>query len=308
MIKPGVAKMSLNVMANLKNPLDLNIVPVGLEYSNYKRFRSDLLVKFGPAFKPAQVVEGNFDQGNAKAVRAIRDMVRKHLTEEVVHIEEQQFYDAFQTSREVAEPVMLESLKLKSGHYEEFQAFKRFVEKADSELKKDENRGQEFIDLTAEYEKLKNEHLLFEDEIRAYENKSYNKAWRTLALGLLWPIYALGFALNVLPMRITESFVSKNIKDPHFVSSIRVAVGAFAYLFYFIILGTTLALVFNFWLALLIISTTIMLGLFSLRYFEWMRSFGNYRRIEKLDTKIKDAFFNKRGKLLSLIKELTQTV
>ena len=70
------------------------IQPIGVEYSDYFRFRNKVLVKFGKPANVTEFLEEHSDEPMPVAMQHMRELLTKRLAEEIVYIPDDEDYDA----------------------------------------------------------------------------------------------------------------------------------------------------------------------------------------------------------------------
>ena len=86
-IKTGAARIALGAEAENDFKLGVQIVTVGLNYSNPHRFQSDLFINIDESIKVAEFQE-RYKQDAFQAVNDLTDEIRIHLEKQVVAIED----------------------------------------------------------------------------------------------------------------------------------------------------------------------------------------------------------------------------
>ncbi len=85
-LRTGAARIALGAEAAHDYGLDLQIIPVGLNFVNRDKFLSSVLVRFGEPIHVADFAEQHREQPR-EAVRALTDVLQRRLREEATHIE-----------------------------------------------------------------------------------------------------------------------------------------------------------------------------------------------------------------------------
>lgn len=105
---------------------------------------------------------------------------------------------------------------------------------------------------TLQYRAIKEEHSISDSALASLSSKSFSK-WKWL----WFPLYILGFLMDWIPGTITKHLTHKIVKEAQFLSAIRMVLGMFIFLIYFLIVSTIL----NIWIGEWILSLAIILGL-----------------------------------------------
>ncbi len=85
---------------------DINIVPLGINYSHYHKAGARLIVNFG---KPISVLpyRADYEANPHRTMTALRDKVRTALSQEVIHLERKDANNAFEAEAEFFIPFFL---------------------------------------------------------------------------------------------------------------------------------------------------------------------------------------------------------
>jgi glycerol-3-phosphate O-acyltransferase/dihydroxyacetone phosphate acyltransferase len=84
-VKTGAARMALELEHRHGGKLGLQIVPVGINLSAKNKYRSDVLVNFGMAIRPAEFL-GGYPERKKECINALNAEIEKHIQELILHI------------------------------------------------------------------------------------------------------------------------------------------------------------------------------------------------------------------------------
>lgn len=298
-IKTGPARIAFGAEEANNFELDLQIIPIGLEYSDYVDFRSNMLINYGKAI-PASQYKELYKKDAVAAVNKFRSDIKNGLSEVIIDIEDLELYPSLMALENLCLKTVREHLKLKNSHFNRYKAFKYFTEKVE-ELKNTKSK---------EIESLKSKALEYAQEVENCEIKdkyfdlqSRSTFFANLVLVLSFPLFLVGFILIGLPFLLIKRFVDKKIKDPHFKSSIKVAFGAFGYLFYFILMFVIVALTVNALTGLFVLIASFVFGFIALQYSDLYRKTKQVQKIKNLPRQNLNRLVKQREDLIPLIKE-----
>ena len=236
-LKKGVSRMVFGAMET--NELNnLTVVPVGVNYSNPSRFRSTVFFNVGKPIKLIDYMEA-YKQAPAKTMnqflydlaprmKELTIHINYHRSEKIIsHIEEIYKYDFFKKEKlnfKDLEHGFIFSTKVVDviNHAEESQPEKVIA----------------LLEKTTPYF----------SELKKYGIKDWlinpDKQWAVsyilLVLRLLFiiitlPIYFTGLIASYLPYKLTHAITSKKVRVIEFKASFNMGIGAFMFLFYYII-------------------------------------------------------------------------
>jgi 1-acyl-sn-glycerol-3-phosphate acyltransferase len=84
-VKTGAARMALELEYRHGGRLGLQIVPVGLNLSAKNKYRSEALVNFGPAIRPAEYLEG-YPERKKECINALNAEIEKRIQQLILHV------------------------------------------------------------------------------------------------------------------------------------------------------------------------------------------------------------------------------
>lgn len=257
-LKKGVARLAFGTLENKGKELDVQIVPLGIEYGAFNLFRSDLLLNFG---KPIKIQEylATYEQNPALGITSCVRGIHSGLSEIMIDIKSQSLVELCGKSRYIATTLMLAKLGEKSTLQNEFFAYQTLVKKL-IEIEKDhqkklDNLGKVSQEFSAACAK---QGLRIDVHEKAANNLSMQAAY-AIALILLFPIALLGTILNGIPAYLIHEFVKNKVKDIHFKSSILFFLGIFTIPIFWLFEYLTLALLMQDWVTSLLLFPTVVL-------------------------------------------------
>jgi 1-acyl-sn-glycerol-3-phosphate acyltransferase len=275
-LKKGICRVAFQSDEATGFTLNIKLMPVGIEYSNYTRFRQVLTVVYG---KPIEVSEfyDLYKVSPERALNELRSKLSNEMKNNMVHIESEEDYEAIDELR-----------SLINGKYsDDIKSPKFFRDRA---LISKINLLR--ISNQSIYEKICHLSLMVKKRAkdlninyRLLEKKKHPLGWLIIGLtGLLitFPLYLYGNIFNLTFLEVPNMQIKK-IRDPQFHSSIRYGLSlalAFVFLPIYLILS---AIIFaSWWIGFLIFLTLPLSGLFAWNYYlQFQRIMGGFR-IRKL--------------------------
>jgi 1-acyl-sn-glycerol-3-phosphate acyltransferase len=99
MLKKGICRIAFQAEEATDFKLDIKIIPVGIEFSNYTRFRQVLTVVYG---KPIEVSSFNklYSVAPQKAIIELKNLLSDNMKEIMVHIDSEEDYEAIDELRD----------------------------------------------------------------------------------------------------------------------------------------------------------------------------------------------------------------
>jgi 1-acyl-sn-glycerol-3-phosphate acyltransferase len=296
----GIFRMAFKAQEDYGTDPGVKIVPVGLDYGHYQKFRSTLLINYG---KPVEVSEYYqlYAENNALGINALRDRLSEEMKKYMIHIPSEANYGLYMDLRIVYNDSMREKLGISSHRlWDKFKADQEMISVLNAYEEKHPEKVEIMNSKMQEYMKGLNE-LKLRDWVLKKKRYSYLiMLLHILGLILFFPLFLVGIAENYLPYKMPLFFTSK-IKDPQFVGTFKYGLGLVFFILYYLIL-TILILIFVpfWWLKLIGILTLPFTGQFAFNYFI---------SVKKLRARCRYNFFSlRKNKKLQALQKLRQEI
>lgn len=306
-LKKGIARIAFQAEERNNFSLDIQVVPVGLDYSHYINFGSDLMVRFGDPF-PISDFKELYQENEQKGMNAFMQELKERMVPQMLNIDDSDYYDEIEALKDIYIQHLLALRKLKDNH-------KDIVEKSQlitNKLIKLKN------DKFEEFEKLGKTALGIKDAVKEMGLRNWVPArkrhyWleiilNTMGLLVLFPFFVYGFITNFLPFYIPV-LASMKIKDPQFVSSIRFAVAMVTFLLFYTTYLILLLIFVNPWILGLGIFVSIFLfGILSFRYFVGVKKTFAMLKVSIWKLRKNDAWMNLKYNWNNTVDKLSKYI
>lgn len=224
-LKKGLMRIAFHVAEKHNFDIDLQIVPVGIYYSNYFNYRTKLLVNFG---KPLLIKDykQKFEENNQAAIVALKKDMREAMIPLAIHIKNKDFYDEYEASRDIFDFYIAnnENLNLKN-QIDKFKIDKEIISILDDFHENHQEKFTEFSLKIKDYvQKIKN--LKIKDYLFDKKISAFSILGNVLLSIILLPLNLLGFINFAIPLGLPE-FLVKKFKDKQFHSSVRYVISFF---------------------------------------------------------------------------------
>jgi len=271
-LKKGICRVAFQSDEATGFTLNIKLMPVGIEYSNYSRFRQVLTVVYG---KPIEVSEFYelYKVSPERALNELRSKLSNEMKNNMVHIESEEDYEAIDELRSLINGKFSDDIKSPK-----FFRDRALISKMN--LLRISNQ--------AIYEKICRLSLIVKKSAkdlninyRLLEKKKNPLGWLIVGLiGLLisFPLFLYGNIFNLTFLEVPNLQIKK-IRDPQFHSSIRYGLSlALAFIFLPIYLIISAIIFASWWIGLLIFLTLPLSGLFAWNYYlQFQRIMGGFR-------------------------------
>jgi 1-acyl-sn-glycerol-3-phosphate acyltransferase len=302
-IKKGLVRIAYGADNKYNNELDVKIVPVGLNYSEYAGFQSEFLINFG---EPISINDYNLqkEQNESKTVNTITEAISKGMSKQMVDIQKLDYYEA------IHEMLFLfpNQIKAAAGEKEDsliakFRAQKQFISKIEKAIETDTSvaehlneKAESVIKFTKENE-LK--YWLFNKEKYSF----FNLFFAILGLVLGLPFHLYGVINNYIPYKIPVWFVNSKIKDITFHGSFKMAFGVLFFKLFWLLQTITVALLTDDYIWILYLLSLPISAIFSWNYWKhFLKTRGKFRYNRLSKTELFKTVKADREYLLGLIK------
>ncbi len=233
-LKKGIARIAFQAAEASPNELDIMIIPVGLDYKDYVDVGSTLLVRFGPPIALRRLMP-IYRSNPAKAYNALLKLLERGMKSEMIHVEDQVYYDAYMVILNSIIPPILKENGVNLTHLNVFdaqQAFLKNIKKYRDKLPDD------YLLLMAqalEYRNLKLKHGLTLNAFKPCDIRAIGATLVQMVLIILSvPFLVYSLVNNLFPL-VIPLVASRYIKDQQFHSSVRFVLGILLFpLFHFI--------------------------------------------------------------------------
>ncbi len=231
-LSKGIFHIALSVCDRTQEQKPVYIMPIGIEYGDYFRFRSTVLVNFGKPFNVTQFVKDNADQPQPVQMVKMREVLTQKMADQIVYVPDDEDYDA-----------TWEYAKLKAGNPRYFHRTVKAIEQEKGVRLKgllrnqavDRKAVQEILDLKEKNPEKARELLDKVEKLRIWRiqngvsvnaianNKRMVAAHINIVLALLGLPYYLFCGVVGSIMWIPILCILRGIKDDAFYNTVRFA-------------------------------------------------------------------------------------
>ncbi|MFP4059210.1 MAG: 1-acyl-sn-glycerol-3-phosphate acyltransferase [Bacteroidales bacterium] len=244
----------------------VQVIPVGLDFSDYVKFRSKLLVNYGKSIQVNDFMNA-WRKNQPLGTNQFREHLREKMKEVMLHIENDEFYDMYmgvldiykqEYCRKKGIPVTDELEKLYAGK-EIVAILDELQEKNRPVLENLSQKVRQYID------------GIQHENLRDWILKKEKYPVLLLILAALvqltfFPLHLLGLINNYIPYRLPVYF-TRNIKDRQFHSSFKFVIALILFPVYYLVLFACALFILPAWMAVLYIPVMFLSGAFSYWYY-----------------------------------------
>lgn len=266
-LKKGISRIAFEAEESNDFKLNIKIIPVGLDWSNYQNFRSKLFVYYGEPINVSDYYE-DYKKNPPRAMNLLRERLSVELKKYMINIENEEYYDMFNNIRYIYLPKMIKKLGFKNKKQpNQLFAEQNIIKNLNDYVNENPEEAKVLNENTLRYSELLNKLNLRNWVLQKGKFNTLSLIGQTLLLVLFFPLYLLGGIVNYLPYK-TPVWTSKKIQDPQFVSSVKVVISLFIFPIYYTIITIASTFYFeSFWIHIAIPVLLPFAGLFAFHYY-----------------------------------------
>ncbi len=302
-LKKGIFRIAFQAEESVNFNLNLHIIPVGIDYSDYFNAGSDLMVVYGTPIKVAAYAE-QYKQNEQKTINILKDVLAENLRNIMIHIPEEHYQLIYQIS-EMYEPNVWNTCNTRRKPYNKLTIRQYIIQKLSEAFKLFPEKADEIGKVLKDYNQKLDEYRLADSFMVQEKPRFITFFFEILLSVLLFPLYVYGMILNYFPYKL-PIIQAKKAKDLNFRSSIQFGISMFSFPIWYIIIFIVFCLaVDENYIRLAFALTLPVSGLFALYYYKYMKKLWGKLRLfsfRYLHTKQYDALRKKRNQVIELIK------
>ncbi len=229
-IKTGTARMALGAVDNTADAASLQILPVGLNYSDPTRFRSDVFVNVGKPIDVAPYLD-RYKQDSVGTVNELTDVIRQQLEKLIVVTPSDDEDTLVRQIEQVYKERLAEQTPIEAPrHVRDFLLTRALVKSLGYFIERQPQRVERFREKMRSYnqqlQELDLQHLPSIEENNVLLRQSLI---RTLLLALTVPLYLYGLINNYLAYIIPSRVADALTEEKEFRAPIMLSVGIFSF-------------------------------------------------------------------------------
>ena len=298
-VKKGIARIAFGAEEKYNFELDLQIVPVGINYSNHTDVGATLQVNFGQPISISDYKE-LYKKDEAKALMDVRAQVHQKISDLIIDIKPEN-YNLIEDIRKIFEFELSEKV---FDLDKEIAHSKALI----SALQNKEIKEEIINKLKTLVEEVKQKSQKLNLRLFAVNSKKYNTTnlmLQILILILFSPLFVLGLFVNYIPFQLPSFLVNKMIKDVHFHSSLKMGFALVMFpLFYLILFGVASIFIDDLWIIISFLTLSFFSGFIALNWFyKWRKITQRFKVNSLFKTKEYQELIRVKEDLKSLINQ-----
>jgi len=220
-IKKGTARMAFGAIEKYGWDLDVHLIPTTENYTHPSKFRTEVLMNVG---KPIRLKDYKelYEEEKVKAINKLTKEIEIGMKASYIHIENRADLGLFEQLIEIErnnEPEHLLPWRIhNSDRFNREQKVANFIN--DTRIKGEENIELLQNSTTEYFNRLKS--LKIHDGF--FRENEPNVIFGSLLIALFFPVYVIGYILNIGQYKLADYIAMNKIKMIHFKNSIRMGV------------------------------------------------------------------------------------
>jgi 1-acyl-sn-glycerol-3-phosphate acyltransferase len=216
----GAFRIALAANQKFGDSRPIYIVPVGLEYGDYFRYRSTSLINFGEAINVTEFLANNTFESDPQAIDALKKELSGRMKELITYIPDDENYDSKWTLTK-----MLAIYKEKKGYgmfgtklYDSMLKNRKIAAKIEEQMSSNPEKMAKLLEKVSAFEKKR-----IEKKVSIYSFRKMNPALNAVGKGiaaLLGLPYFIYSSIVSMPLWALESLIRSKTKDRAFRNTV----------------------------------------------------------------------------------------
>ena len=217
----GIFRIALMANEDLNGKMPIYIVPMGIDYGDFFRYRSTLLLQVGKPINVTKFVEEHRQLEQPELMNALREVLTKEMRKLIFYIPDDQYYNARYELVMIAISFIQKPKYKRNEHLSgELKLKQEIIAKIGEYEKEDVELAKALLESANEFQ-ISRENLKIADEVICKTNFSYwSYIWRMILLIVTSP-YFLYCALLTAPITYLTEKLKIKLDDPAFNNSVR---------------------------------------------------------------------------------------
>lgn len=215
-LSKGIFHIALEANKKFGNEKPVYIVPTGLEYGDYFRFRSTVLVSYGEPINVTEYVKEHGGETEAVIINELKTILKERMAKLISYVPDDADYDAIWEMTKIRAGQRSLPLKIK------LRRNKRFISKILEFREKDPEKAKGLFQRVVEFTKHRKEHAISVCSA-SMKRPLWRMALKTFVVLLGLPIF-LAAAVVSSPIWIVASIILNNLKDKAFRNTVNYCV------------------------------------------------------------------------------------
>jgi 1-acyl-sn-glycerol-3-phosphate acyltransferase len=241
-LQKGIFRIALQANDTFGNEMPVYIVPVGIEFGHFFRYRSALLLQIGEPINVTQFVKDHPELAlPQQQIKVLREELSDRIKKIILHTPDDANYNATFELAQIYGNEQQQRLKLKGNSLiNRFTAAKETIENIGELLNSNPQETQELLDMADAFSKQRQvSGISMKSVLKSHILLSSIGEKMLLLLGLPYFIFS---AVVTSPVTILFKWISSKFEDPAFYNSLRFLISLALLPVLWLLMGTIVAI------------------------------------------------------------------
>ncbi len=236
-IKTGAARIGFGAEAENDWQLGVQIIPVGLNYANAIKFRSDVSTRFG---QPIQLTDFRdvYEQNEKEAVHLVTEQIETALSKLTINLKDLEMQEIVEALERIYKQELAVDLGLETENKaDDFSVTKGLINAVEWYYENEPSKVNEFKGMLNLYQRLLNR-LQIKDEFLDPASSRvtfWERIKAILYIIIMFPIYLYGLINNVIPYKFPRWYARHFVQHKAEVAPWKMLSGTIIFLIYYFI-------------------------------------------------------------------------
>lgn len=266
----GIFRIALQADDSLAGEMPVYIVPIGIEYGSYTRYRSTISIQIGEAFNVSDFNKLHHDKTQPELMMLMRSELTKRISSLYHCVADDENYEATLDLCYIRNRNTLKQLNLSSTPYNIMQANRHIVLELQQLQQKDLQQYQQLILKAKQFASLRRELNISDETLYKTPSHKLNIS-RLLGLIITFPYFVFSAIIDFPVSLLTWLLFTFIIEDGAMKNSLRMLIIMLLYPIIFFVLALILLQYFPWYIALLILLIATPANIFVHKYAKVIR-------------------------------------
>lgn len=217
-LSKGIFRIAISAMEIMPDHMPLYIVPMGLEYGNYFRFRSSALIQVGDPINVGEYMKAHSGMTVPEIMNLMKEDLAERMKSVILYIPDDEYYDA---TRNICAAVF-KTYPRRKTLMEKFTVNKEIIANLQQLRTAQPSVAEELFSKGSELDRLRYEKKISLNSV-AMRRPFWSRILKTLILIVTLP-YTVPATILTSPITALSAWLFSKMKDRAFFNSIRFVV------------------------------------------------------------------------------------
>ena len=231
----GICRIALQANSAFGKEQPLYIVPMGIEYGHFTRFRSSLLVQMGEPFNVTQFIENHAHLEQPELINALKDTIAILMKEKILYIPNDENYEGTLELCHLWSDRQKKQMQLKGKSLlNRFLSAKQTLSDVSQLLQNHPEEAKKWIEEAKQFSIERHKKGIRIPSMHR-KNPIANSLIKSILLIIGLPYFLMAAAVSA-PVSLLAEWICSKTKDPAFHNSVRFLLATFFYPLFLLVL------------------------------------------------------------------------